>query len=484
MALTVNTNVSALNGQRVLNSTQGSLATSMQRLSSGLRINSAKDDSAGLAISERFTAQIRGNDQAARNANDAISLAQTAEGDLDQIGESLQRIRELAVQSANATNSASDRQSINNEASQLLAEIDRIASGSSFNGTNLLDGTFTSKNFQVGANNTANDRITISSISSAKTSALGTGSTSSVTGTSGVTNIALTANELTINGQQVGASLATYDTVSSTGNAYSAISKATAINAVSSKTGVTATVNATAVQGATTISTTAGAAGAVTINGISLGTVTFGTSAAGNGQAGAAAVNAVTAQTGVTATFNTTTGAIALSAADGRNITIAGAGVADYGFTAATSTAALTLSSTGSITLGGDAAQTDNIASLGTGIAVGTVTPTTSSTQVLSSIDLSSASGSTSALATIDAAISSINTSRGALGAFQNRFEATVSNLATKTENLSASRGRIQDADFAKETANLSRAQVLQQAGTAMLAQANQSSQGVLSLLR
>ena len=173
MALNVNTNIAALNGQRNLNASQGSLATSMQRLSSGLRINSAKDDAAGLAISERFTAQIRGNEQAQRNANDGISLAQTAEGDLEQIGNNLQRIRELAVQSANATNSASDRASIDNESRQLIAEIDRVASNSSFNGTKLLNGSFTAQSFQVGANNTANDRITIASIADARSTGLG-----------------------------------------------------------------------------------------------------------------------------------------------------------------------------------------------------------------------------------------------------------------------------------------------------------------------
>ena len=176
MALTVNTNISSLNAQRNLTTSQASLTTSLQRLSSGLRINSAKDDAAGFAISERFTSQIRGNEQAARNANDGISLAQTAEGDLDQIGSNLQRIRELAVQASNASNSASDRKSINNEASQLIAEIDRVASTSSFNGIKLLDGSFSAQSFQVGANNTANDRITFAAISSARSSALGVGS--------------------------------------------------------------------------------------------------------------------------------------------------------------------------------------------------------------------------------------------------------------------------------------------------------------------
>ncbi|HEY1043004.1 MAG TPA: flagellin, partial [Telluria sp.] len=154
----INTNISSLNAQRNLSGSQSTLATSLQRLSTGLRINSAKDDAAGMAISERMTSQIRGNDQAARNANDGISLAQTAEGDLAQIGTNLQRIRELAVQASNASNSASDRAALNQEASALISEIDRVANNSSFNGNKLLDGSFTSQSFQVGANNTSNDR--------------------------------------------------------------------------------------------------------------------------------------------------------------------------------------------------------------------------------------------------------------------------------------------------------------------------------------
>ena len=248
MSLTVNTNNSSLNAQRNLSMNQASLSTSLQRLSSGLRINSAKDDAAGLAISQRFTAQIRGNDQAARNANDGISLAQTAEGDLDQIGSNLQRIRELAVQASNASNSESDRKSINNEASQLIAEIDRVASASSFNGTKLLDGSFTAQTFQVGANNTANDHITVASIASAKSSALGVGSGSSYsTSLTGavVTTAALTDGQLSINGHNVGAT--TTDGVSFASATGSGIAKAAAINAVSGSTGVTASVGTTTV---------------------------------------------------------------------------------------------------------------------------------------------------------------------------------------------------------------------------------------------
>ena len=173
MPQVINTNVASLNAQRNLNTSQTALATSLQRLSSGLRINSAKDDTAGLAISERMTAQIRGMNTAARNANDGISLAQTAEGDLVQITNNLQRIRELAVQSANATNSATDRAAMQLEVAQLKNEIDRVANSSSFNGVKLLDGSFSAQDFQVGSNNSANDRITVASIASAKASAMG-----------------------------------------------------------------------------------------------------------------------------------------------------------------------------------------------------------------------------------------------------------------------------------------------------------------------
>jgi flagellin len=241
MPQVINTNVASLNSQRSLNMSQTSLATSLQRLSSGLRINSAKDDAAGLAISDRMNAQIRGINQATRNANDGISLAQTAEGDLDQIGNNLQRMRELAVQAGNATNSASDREALNLEVQSLAAEIDRVAQNSSFNGTKLLDGSFVAQNFQIGANGTANDRLTITSIGSARITALGGSGTSyAATTKSGATTTALAAGDLTLNGFQVGASsLGTGPGQS----AASAFSIAAAINGISSNSGVTATAD-------------------------------------------------------------------------------------------------------------------------------------------------------------------------------------------------------------------------------------------------
>ncbi|MDP1996022.1 MAG: flagellin, partial [Gallionella sp.] len=312
----INTNISSLNAQRNLNTSQSALATSLQRLSSGLRINSAKDDAAGMAISSRMTSQINGNNQAARNANDGISLAQTAEGDLAQIGTNLQRMRDLAVQSANATNSASDRAALQAEVASLAAEIDRVAQNSSFNGVKLLDGSFTAQNFQVGAGATANDSISISSIASARTNAIGSaGTTSTATVTGSATTTALAAGNLTLNGQQVGASTA------GTGGGLTAASAtqiAIAINAVSALSTVTATANATTVVGGAPASG-AIAANAFSINGVSIGAVLAGGTAAGQGANVAAAINGQSTQTGVTASANATTGAVTLTAADGRD---------------------------------------------------------------------------------------------------------------------------------------------------------------------
>ncbi|MBC3929723.1 flagellin [Undibacterium sp. CY21W] len=495
MASYINTNIASMNAQRSLTTSQGSLQTSMQRLSSGLRINSAKDDSAGLAISQRMTSQLNGQNQAARNANDGISLAQTAEGDLQQIGSNLQRIRDLAVQAANGSNSASDRASLNNEASQLISEINRVASSSNFNGVNLLDGSFANQTFQVGANGSSNDQISISAIASAKSSSLGVGSTSSykatVAGAGAVTTTALASGDLSINGYQVGASAS--DGVSFSNATGSGIAKAAAINAISGQTGVTATVGSTTVAGTASTSATAIASGDITINGVNLGALSASTSGAQRGAQVAAAVNAISSQTGVSATFDTTTGAVALAAADGRNITVtastnAAAAAANTGITVsatgatdiATSTLSLSSTSSAGITLANGT---------GTGLTAANLTGGFTSAAVtvgagVSSLNLSTAAGAQSALATIDSAIASVNSSRASLGAIQNRFTSAVNSLQTSQENLASARSRIQDSDFASETANMTRSQVLQQAGTAILAQANSLPNGVLALLR
>ena len=474
MALNVNTNTLALNTQRNLNASQSTLNTSMQRLSSGLRINSAKDDAAGLAISERFTAQIRGNEVAARNANDGISLAQTAEGALGQIGSNLQRMRELAVQASNATNSDSDRASLNQEIQALATEIDRVSQSTEFNGTKLLDGSFTAKTFQVGANNQDTDRIAVTGLASSRIADLGGVSTSasaSVAGTGALT--ALNAGDVTLNGAQVGAS------VKGTGagqDADSAYSIAAAINAVSGQSGVTAKAEKTE---ATFTLTANGALGAgdVTINGIQLGAVADGGDAQGQAANLAKAINDLSSKTGVTAVADAASGDITLTAADGRNIAIGGA-APTAGLTAGTTQSSVTLESAKDINISGALPASSGLTAGATAATAGAKVST------IKDMDVLTAANALKALDTIDGALTTINSSRAALGAYQSRFESVVANQQTAIENLSASRGRIQDADFAKETANLSKAQVLQQAGTAMLSQANQSAQGVLSLLR
>ena len=380
---TINTNVMSMTAQRNLGTTSSSLATSMQRLSSGLRVNSAKDDAAGLAISERMNAQVRGLSVAARNANDGISLAQTAEGALGKVGDMLQRMRELAVQSANASNNASDRTALQAEVTQLRQEIDRVAKTTSFNGTKLLDGTFANATFQVGAN--AGEGIAIDSIVSADSATLGD--------TSLITSVG---------------------TITTTAGANAAID-----------------------------------AGTLSVKGVDLGPIAAATSAAQRTTQVVDAINARSSDTGVYARSTTNAAGVVTGFEVFSEDAIA---VADFGgFTAA---------------------------------ATGTVAVGAAASSQLEDISVNSFGDAQKALKVIDAAINSINSSRADLGALQSRFENAVANIQITGENVAAARGRIVDADFAKETSNLSRAQILQQAGTAMVAQANQAQQGVLSLLR
>lgn len=683
----INTNIASMNAQRNLDTSGASLQSALQRLSSGLRINSAKDDAAGLAISERMGAQVRGLNQAARNANDAISLSQTAEGAISGMGDNLQRLRELAVQAANSTNSASDRATIQSEVAQLVTEIDRVATTTEFNGIKLLDGTFTKQAFQVGAN--ANQTIAVS-MDSARTSKLGSTQVASLTASNN--GVALAGGDLILNGISVGASISTTDTASTASGSASAIAKAAAVNAVSSQTDVTASVNTTNATGAGM--TMAVGTGTITINGVTTDVITLGGVDAGADRANVIqAINEKTGQTGVVAvdTGLSATG-IQLTAADGRNIvvgtmtvgsasgtftsattgiaagtsygtytlssskaievtgstsianadvaagtyatqtaysaTTAGVGVAfaaaDFklngvilgaslstydtassagnsfssiskvatinavsaqtGVTATANTNTATGSAmtmlagtgtftingvtTGTITLGGVDAAADRAAviaainaktgqsgvtavdggssangvklttadgrnivvgtlsagsasgaftSATTGIAAGTSygTFTLSSSkmftveagttgvsmttigmlsagtygagktgQALSTIDVSTVTGASNAITALDNAISSLNGMRADLGAIQNRFTSTVATLENVAENLTGARSRIRDTDFAAETAKLSRGQILQQAGVAMLAQANALPNNVLALLR
>ena len=465
MAAYINTNIASLNAQRNLTTSQSGLTTALQRLSSGMRINSAKDDAAGLAISERMTSQINGNNQAARNANDGISLAQTAEGDLAQITNNLQRMRDLSVQSANATNSASDRASIQNEITQLGSEIDRVAQASSFNGVRLLDGTFNSQTFQVGANNVAaQDQITIASIANSRTSTLGQFQGFTLTNQSiGVASNTAAAQSVTVGGATT--SLGTI--------ANDAKVLASAINS-SGVSGLGATANATAVAAAAQV-TGAGATGSITVNGLAIA-VTSTASAATNRTNAVTALNAQSSVTGVVATD--TGSGVSLAAADGRNITTSftTVGAAEFGMAAAATTGA-----TLNVTYKAPAGVTGNVVFAG---AFANTTAIAATGTAISAIDVSTVSGAQTALTAIDAALSSVNTSRASLGAYQNRFASVVTSLQTTSENLTASRSRIKDTDFAAETAALTRGQILQQAGTAMLAQANALPNGVLALLR
>ena len=490
----INTNISAIAAQNSLRTSGLNQTTAMERLSSGVRINSAKDDAAGLAISTRMTANIRGLAAAIRNANDGISLTQTAEGSLASISDNLQRIRELAVQSANSTNYSTDRAALNAEAAQLVSEIDRVASNSTFNGIKLLDGSYQDQALQVGAGNEANDRISVS-IASAKSSSLGVGGGSSYNTSitsAAVGATAMLSGGLSINGFVVGAS--NTDGVSSTGSDASGIAVAAAINAVSGQSAVVATVQKTELAG-TTVAVGAQAtlaSGAVLINGVNIGAIELAASPVARGAQMTAAINAKSGQTGVVATFSTTTGAVNLSALDGRNIAITATNGTTKAATGLTFTegADLTTITRSTVKLASSNAAGITIAGITTasltasGLTAGYSASTATAGAGVSTIDLSTAAGSQTALSTLDKAINSITDARASMGAYQNRLTASVANLENSSMNLQASRSRILDTDYAKETTNLAKSQIIQQAATAMLAQANQSGQSVLALLK
>ena len=623
MPQVINTNILSLNSQRNLNTSQNDVAQALNRLSSGLRINSARDDAAGLAISERFTTQIRGLNQAARNANDGISLAQTGEGALAEVTNNLQRIRELAVQAVNATNSDSDRIAANREVTQRLAEIDRIAAQTSFNGRNVLDGSFGDALFQVGAN--VGEAISLGLDTSVRTSAIGAVATAESVdldtliakkGTAAQASFDLSGllGKNYSGGAAATAAVFTGGVVAATGNNFSGTTASlvftvsdgttssevtlntnldtraavlTAINTKLTTDGVAATA---AVNGSGNLTITSNAQGTdaqVTISGITkgatapdiLGTTTDTTEkgadksiqlvfgdpsndpvtvtidadlstgnksaqadalvqeiraalkAAGEGRefsvrkdgkpgvitvkdnpvdkaftagnftltdtdnalgGGAGAQVAATASTaGVKGTSGAS--ALTLEVSDltvrfgtDRAITI-GKGTYDTveGFVNAVNRAlgsnataildkdnVLSISSGKAITIGGaDAAKVFTSRSFAT-------------SGDLSTTDISTVDGANSAIRAVDAALTTVSDLRSTFGAIQNRFQSTVANLATTTENLTASRSRIQDTDFAAETAALTRARILQQAGIAVLAQANSQPQAVLALLQ
>lgn len=495
----INTNAASLNAQRNLSQTSNGLQVALQRLSSGMRINSAKDDAAGLAISERMTGQIRGLDQARRNSNDGISLAQTAEGALNQMGSMVQRIRELSVQSANATNSASDRQALNAEVSQLVSELDRFAQTTEFNGQTLFNGTFGSATFQVGAN--ANQTITTSN-NNFRTTNYGTqqlgnnaNSASAISTTGSISTAvagisASSSGNLVVNGAGGSATIAV-----TTGQ--SAKDLAASINA-NAQTGVKATASTNTTL---TFDTTNSSSYVLNVTGNNTAAVqvSFTVSATNTAAGLSAAVQAFNDQsskTGITAKVNATTNGIDLTAADGSTIVLQSAGTSGAFGVSGTAASANGVSGAGAVAIGGqvtlDSDKAYNIAASGAAFTSGTFgassmaagTSQIASLQSMAALDISTVAGSTAAIRIADSAIQAINSQRAVYGALQSRFENTVANLQSASENLASARSRIRDADFASETANLTRAQILQQAGTAMLAQANQLPQGVLSLLR
>lgn len=480
MGLFVNSNVASLNAQRNVGSANRSLGRSFQRLSSGLRINSAKDDAAGLGISDRMTSQVRGLNQAIRNTNDGISLSQTAEGGLAESTAILQRVRELSVQAANDTNTTTDRESIQGEVDALVSELDRIAEKTTFNNQSILNGSFIGAKFHTGAN--ANDTVEVS-ISDARSTSLGRQVRESSTANISVSNAgdALIDDDIVLNGITVRATADVDDLLSTTAADASAIAKAAAINDATKFTGVRAIVEDTeVVAGADIAAVTLDSTNNLTINQVLF--TGFRVEANDATDDLVSAVNAKAEETGVIASLNEDN-RLVLTADDGRNIEVTLAGNAtQLGLAAAAGTTVtggqVTLQSEDQFTLTGN-----NIDKLGNVGGNGQQLFGVNSNHAVSTIDVTTRDGANEAIDIADVAIKQVSSIRSGLGATQNRLESTVNNLAVAAENVTAARSRIRDADFAVETADFSRNQIIQQAGISVLAQANQQPQIALALL-
>lgn len=473
MSLTVNTNVASLNAQRNLGGSSNALQTSLERLSSGSRINSAKDDAAGLQISNRLTSQVNGLGVAVRNANDGISLAQTAEGALQESTNILQRMRDLSLQSANDSNSANDRAALQKEVVQLQNELTRIAETTTFGDKKLLDSSFGTAQFQVGSN--ANETIAVS-LSGARATDLGANRSTSTAGASAAAATAvsaITAQTLTVTGS-LGTSPITVAANASSKDIVASVNQATASTGVS----------ASAVTRADVTGFVAGN-NSFEINNTD---IAINISNPSDLSGVASKINEFASTTGVTAVADGST--LKLVANDGRNIAIE-----DFANDAATDQ-----------TLVVTAKNTDDSAALGTAVTItenagnstnvqGEITFNSNGSSSISStaatlidvtknstlasvntINVGTRAGANSAISIIDGALAAIDSKRADLGAVQNRFESTIGNLQNISENVSAARGRIQDTDFAAETANLTKNQILQQAGTSILAQADRKS--------
>ena len=510
MSQVIATNMSSLAAQRSLATTQGDVQTALERLSSGLRINGAKDDAAGLAISERFTSQINGLNQAIRNANDGTSLAQTAEGALSETTSLLQRMRELSVQSANATNSATDRAALQSEVDQLKQEINRIASTTEFNGRTLLDGTFSSQAFQVGAN--ANQTISIS-IDNASGSGLGNYSLAAIntTGSSTDGSAAIVANTTAGTDNGMTAQTATVagfrgsSTVNIAANA-TAETIAASVNNTTASTGVEAKAQTKVSLGNISVAGTI----EFTLGGDATKAISATISSVNDLTALRDEINAAAGTTGVTASG--TGSELVLTHASGKDITIAdytnsGGANATVDLKALDAAGAATASArsrqiaelgtassdsariSGFVTFNSNKAfsvssSVHQTVANGAFVEAAADTAVTSSEQLLSAVDIGSVSGAQTAIEIVDGALATISNQRADLGALQSRFESVVSSLTASSENQTAARSRILDADFAAETARLTRGQILQQAGIAVLAQANAAPQNVLALLQ
>ncbi|KTC79324.1 flagellin [Legionella cherrii] len=472
MAQIINTNVPSLLAQRNLSKSSSAMATAIQRLSSGLKINSAKDDAAGLAISTNMTSQIRGMDQAVKNANDGISLAQVAEGAMQESTDLLQRMRELALQSANGTYSQANRAALQNEVNNLLSEMDDIAHNTQFNGQTILNGSFTNASLQIGANSGETITFSINSIASADIGhiAYQTGSTVSASAASDIT-IALGSSAAV----SIGSS-ANYVGAANGQDSTSAFAKAAALNAA----GISGLTVTASTAGSATVGAIGGAAGDtynLSINGVNI-FINQDVSTALSNNALLDAINASSEQTGVVATLNGTS--MTLTAADGRNIAVTESGT---GFTAGTNGLSVTGGSFASTLRGNITMSAPEAITVGGTTADIGLSSISLDTNGVNIIDITTQAGAEKAILRIGAALDSITNNRSSLGALQNRLDATVNNLENVSDNMSAARSRIQDTDYAAEMANLTKNQILQQAGTAMLAQANAMPQSVLSLL-
>ncbi len=486
MALTVNTNIASLNTQRNLNASSNSLNTSLQRLSTGYRINSAKDDAAGLQISNRLTNQISGLNVATRNANDGISLSQTAEGALQQSTNILQRIRDLSIQAANGSNSDTDRAALQKEVSAQQAELSRIADTTTFGGRKLLDGTFGTTSFQVGSN--AYETIDVSLKNASSTSLgsyqIGGGASTNSAGTSaaggtiaasiGASGAAFAANTITVVGGGQ-----TKDVAITSGDS----AKSIAAKFDGAVAGLSATARNVVQAG---VSITSGAASFS----LSVGSQTVSIVGVTDAKGLADQINSNAGKLNVSANYDSKTDKVTITSASGEDIV--------FGADTASSTGSIDVAAQGS---DGTYGATSDVRT-GGGKAIGYVqlnSPTSyaltgtttevfgaqaSTLNTVADVDISTADGAQRAIAVIDNALQNIDSQRADLGAVQNRFDNTISNLQNISENADAARSRIKDTDFAAETATLSKNQVLQQAGTAILAQANKLPQSVLSLLQ